>query len=662
MATAPALFSTLASNAGLWPNHDPPYADIMAALGSGTASRNEAMSGVVGLATRTPIVVAFVITGDEDHVYVGHSPMTFPTDPLATTPFDGRVVVLVGDDVGSAVPMVLPPEHFGRSDERLTLTHDTILGPTGHGAAPPVYRSGPHAGGTANTTNLRARRVLVLPPQMSATALTTQPTGQYSLLGFYDTFLRAEIDSGDADRVTAIEPVRDWWRCASTNLTGGSTMVAEQPVVSPLPRVTARLHQLVAEWRTSTLTKLGVGGPALTSTSFTAGVNSLNATLDRNASDALAFHRDRSTKTFTDKYGPAAATRMHNLCNVTSDADLPDTHDLLVNCPKERRYAVLNAQLLARASSSSVPLTSTMAPIATPKLVEEVFVSLMPANSGLKYGSGLSPFAMLCEGHAETDLTRSLLRKAEMVHGGSTISLSDASALITDELKIPSTAQVAAEKLYAWSVAIDLFHGRTHPLAINIRTTVCTLGPLLSRVAGLEGDNSALAMDLVCRILYEMQQDYFMWAMDVASSGHKAPPTFERIKNAVLSNRPDLTASLPPAWYHLFSVKKFEPRAQLGTNPQRAASGAATTVNPRGDNRLLARFARSGHTSISTMMDGKDADIPSHRDKPVCLSWALKGKCSGTCKRKDQHVPYPQGVVTKLHELLDKCGVENTQP
>ena len=171
MATAPSLFSTLASNAALWPSHDPPYADIMAALGSGTASRNEVMSGVVGLATRTPIVLAFVIHGDEDHVYVGHSPMTFPNDPVSTTPFDGRVVVLVGDDVGSAVPMVLAPEHFGRSDERLTLTHDTILGPTGHGAAPPVYQSGPHAGGTANTNNLRAHRVLVLPPQMLAIAL-----------------------------------------------------------------------------------------------------------------------------------------------------------------------------------------------------------------------------------------------------------------------------------------------------------------------------------------------------------------------------------------------------------------------------------------------------------------------------------------------------------
>ena len=662
MAATPSLYSDLTSNAALWPSHDPPYADIMNVLGSGATNRADVMSGVVGLATRTPIVMAFVIQGDEDHVYMGHSPMTFPTDPLNTTPFDGRVVVFVGNDIASAVPMVLPLEHFGRSDERLVLTHDTILGPTGHGAVPPVYRSGPHATGAPNTHNLRARRVLVMPPSMSTVALTTQPGGRYTLAGFYNTFLRTEIDSGDAARVTAIEPARDWWRCASTNLTGGVSMVRAQPLMSPLPGVNARLNQLAADWRSSALAKLGVGGPALSSTTFTAGVNSLNATLDRNASDALAFQRASGVKTFTDKYGAAAAARMHNLCNVTSDADLPETHALLVNCPKERRYAVLNAQLLARAVASQVPLTASMAPIATPKLVEEVFVSLAPCNSGLKFGSGLSPFAMLCEGHAETDETRALLRKAEMVHGGTTVSLSDASALITDQLKIPSTAQTMAEKLYAWSVAIDLFHGTTHPLSVSVRQAVCTIGPLLSRVAAMEGDNSALATDLVCRLSYELQQDYFMWGMGVSTSGHKTPPTFERIKNAVMSNRPDTMASLPPAWYHLFSLKKYEPRAQLGTNPQRAAVGAAPTVNPRGDERILSRFARSGHASISAMMDGKDAEIPSHRGNPVCLSWALKGRCSNSCKRKDQHVPYPQGVVTKLHELLDKCGVVNAQP
>ena len=634
----------------------------MAALGPGTAARNEVISGLVGLATRTPITVAFVIQGDEDHVYVGHSPSIFPTDPLSTTPFDGRVVLLVGDDIAAAVPMVLPAEHFGRTDERAVFTHDTIIGPAGHGAVPTVLRSGPHAAGAANTSNLRARRAMVLPPSMSVTALTTQPLGRYTLPGFYDTFLRPEIDSGVAARVNAITPLRDWWRCASTNLAGGHSMVREAPITSPLPGNTARLNLLVSSWRATTLAKLGHGGPALSSTTFTAGIDALKNTLDSNASDALAFHRDRGTKTFTDRYGAAAAARMHNLCNVTDDANLPETHGLLINCPKERRYAVLNAQLLARATASTVPLTASTAPIATTKLVEEVFVSLMPGNSGLKYGSGLSPFAMLCEGHAETDQTRSLLRKAEMVHGGSTITLNDASALITDALKIPSTAQVAAEKLYAWSLAIDLFHGTTHPVSISVRNAVLAIGPLLSRVAGLEGDNSVLAMDLCCRIMYELQQDYFMWVMDVGATGHKAPPTFERIKNAVQSNRPDLAASLPPAWYHLFGLKKYDPRTQLGTNPQRAASGAAPTVNPRGDSRLLARFAGSGFASISAMMEGKDADIPSHRDNPVCLSWALKGRCSNSCKRKEQHVLYPQGVVTKLHELLDKCGVANSQP
>jgi hypothetical protein len=37
--------------------------------------------------------------------------------------------------------------------------------------------------------------------------------------------------------------------------------------------------------------------------------------------------------------------------------------------------------------------------------------------------------------------------------------------------------------------------------------------------------------------------------------------------------------------------------------------------------------------------------------------WALKGKCSGTCKRKAMHKSYPRSVVTQVHALLDTCGV-----
>jgi hypothetical protein len=60
-------------------------------------------------------------------------------------------------------------------------------------------------------------------------------------------------------------------------------------------------------------------------------------------------------------------------------------------------------------------------------------------------------------------------------------------------------------------------------------------------------------------------------------------------------------------------------------------------------------------------MEGHSPTIPKHNSKPVCLAWALKGECSATCKRKEQHVRYSQAVCSKVHALLDDCGVENPQ-
>ena len=72
----------------------------------------------------------------------------------------------------------------------------------------------------------------------------------------------------------------------------------------------------------------------------------------------------------------------------------------------------------------------------------------------------------------------------------------------------------------------------------------------------------------------------------------------------------------------------------------------------------MKRYAECGHTSISSMVNGHDVTYPKHRDKPVCLSWALKGECNDACKRKFNHIPYPTEVNKKIHELMDKCGVE----
>ena len=61
------------------------------------------------------------------------------------------------------------------------------------------------------------------------------------------------------------------------------------------------------------------------------------------------------------------------------------------------------------------------------------------------------------------------------------------------------------------------------------------------------------------------------------------------------------------------------------------------------------------------MMQGQDHPIPRHGGEPVCLVWALKGECSATCKRKEQHVRYSRETTAKIHELLDTCDVGYAQ-
>ena len=96
---------------------------------------------------------------------------------------------------------------------------------------------------------------------------------------------------------------------------------------------------------------------------------------------------------------------------------------------------------------------------------------------------------------------------------------------------------------------------------------------------------------------------------------------------------------------------------QEGVTSPRAQAGAAPTFNAHADTRLLKPFEDSTFPSITALMEGHDAAIPKLGGKEVCLVWALKGKCSGTCKRKAMHKSYPCSVVTQVHALLDTCGV-----
>jgi hypothetical protein len=182
----------------------------------------------------------------------------------------------------------------------------------------------------------------------------------------------------------------------------------------------------------------------------------------------LDFERQRNTKTFTDFHGEALAQQMHCLCGVTSDVNLPEVHNLLLQSAKGRIYTVLTSLFATRAQASPVPLNVATAPVASTKLVDDVFKCYSPGGDGLTFGKGLSPFAIICPGHEGIEQVRKLIQQAQIVEAGTCTTLADAATITAEDVRFPTLPFVAVEKLYGWSIVVDVFHGVGHAISINI--------------------------------------------------------------------------------------------------------------------------------------------------------------------------------------------------
>jgi hypothetical protein len=194
------------------------------------------------------------------------------------------------------------------------------------------------------------------------------------------------------------------------------------------------------------------------------------------------------------------------------------------------------------------------------------------------------------------------------------------------------------------------------------------IGPLFQRLASGMGDNPTTGIELLCRILYDMQQDYFGYLNQLNATGNATVPTFSQVINLVSTFRADSLSPLPQSWYTLAGwqmVRGYVAVTRGASAPSPRPGTAALNgpvVNAHADTRLMQRYKDAGFASITAMVGGRQLEYPKHANKPVCMSWALKGSCSAGCKRAAQHVRYGSAVVTALHRFLDECGVANPQP
>ena len=188
--------------------------------------------------------------------------------------------------------------------------------------------------------------------------------------------------------------------------------------------------------------------------------------------------------------------------------DSPEAHrELAKSTSKSRDYAIIGNLLQERSQQSPVPLTMANAPLATTKLIDDVFRTFRPSGgNGLKFGSHLSPFAIVCEGHAEATAPLELIKTAEVAESSTTVSLDDAKKITTSDVRFPPNAYFAGEKLYGWSVVVDVFHGHLTPVAVAVRNFVINVVPHLHQVHYQSSDEPLVGLDLICCVLYEAQQ------------------------------------------------------------------------------------------------------------------------------------------------------------
>ncbi|MCA1806871.1 MAG: hypothetical protein LC687_03275, partial [Actinobacteria bacterium] len=397
----------------------------------------------------------------------------------------------MGNNPRSYATHVLPTAVFTRLQDFNCLDIPTIVGAAGHQAAPPVFRTGPHAAGTANTNTIRVQSIHVLPASFTGMAVSAQRTGRFTFAAFFGTFLQGRYDSATAVEAALWAPTAAWFRVASTNRANGLSVVTTDRSDPGLAHADA-LREFVNLKVADMMALISVGGPGLTVNAFDRGINTLGDRMRENTQAHIEFERNSRLKTFADKHGTALEARIVRFTGRPDATTLPEVHDLLVNCHKGREYSVLNAQFQERAEASTLPINSENCPIATPSLLDQVFRNYQPQGNGLTLGQGLSPFAIVCEGHAEVENLKVLIKKAELVEGSATVSLSDAASLTTNDVCLPTVAYIAIEKLLGWSVVVDVFHGATQPIAVAIQNAVKNIGPKINRLVNQASDTHSV--------------------------------------------------------------------------------------------------------------------------------------------------------------------------
>ena len=145
------IYSDLFNDNAKWAEPDPAYVNTLVPLiGENNAvNRTDWARNVCNISIRSPTAVLFVNANDADHLYVAHSPTMYPANPGSAPPFDNLLVLLQGNNSDGVLPLCFPAAAGVRILDTRCKRNAGIAADLG--AAPPVFMTGPHGGGVADT-------------------------------------------------------------------------------------------------------------------------------------------------------------------------------------------------------------------------------------------------------------------------------------------------------------------------------------------------------------------------------------------------------------------------------------------------------------------------------------------------------------------------------
>ena len=184
----PSLYSDIIDNDALWTQPNLDHAAALAVVGiAATTNADDTRLALTDINVRTPTVLAFTLDNEPESIYCGYNPTLYPADLGNATPFDNKMMVFVGDNLNTAIPVVLENVSTRRSNAAAAYNIAYITGPNGHGANPdPVLRFNHAAVGAAETDELRARPLFLLPKDDGLTMLRAcGASGKMSFMRFF---------------------------------------------------------------------------------------------------------------------------------------------------------------------------------------------------------------------------------------------------------------------------------------------------------------------------------------------------------------------------------------------------------------------------------------------------------------------------------------------